>query len=62
MLNNPNDMIDFAKAYAHGVLDGYNSGSEDNSYTESNLRSAYSHGYEYGVFLYCDELEVSNAE
>ena len=57
MLNNPNDMIDYAKAYAHGVLDGYNSGSEDNSYTESKLRSAYTHGYEYGVFLYCDELE-----
>ena len=55
-LNN-NNQIEYAKAYAHGVLDGYNSGSEDNNYTESALRSAYAHGYEYGVFLYCEELE-----
>jgi hypothetical protein len=54
----PNDMIDYAKAYAHGVLDGYNKGTDNNSYTESTLRSAYAHGYEYGVFLYCEELEA----
>ena len=56
MLNN-NELMDYAKAYAHGVLDGYNKGSEDNSYPDSFLRSAYAHGYEYGVFLYCEELE-----
>ena len=57
MLNNPNTIIEYAKAYSHGVLDGYNKGTEDNTYEESSLRSAYSHGYEYGVFLYCEELE-----
>lgn len=48
--------IDYAKAYAHGVLDGFNTGTEDNTYTDHELRSAYTHGYEYGVFLYCEEL------
>ena len=58
MLNNQNNIIEYAKAYSHGVLDGYNKGTEDNPYEDSALRSAYSHGYEYGVFLYCEELEA----
>lgn len=53
----PHDLIAYAQAYAHGVLDGHNTGTENNSYEESALRSAYAHGYEYGVFLYCEEME-----
>lgn len=53
----PHELIAYAQAYAHGVLDGHNTGTENNSYEESALRSAYAHGYEYGVFLYCEEME-----
>lgn len=53
----PHELIAYAQAYAHGALDGYNTGTEDNTYEDSTLRSAYNHGYEYGVFLYCEELE-----
>lgn len=53
----PHELIAYAQAYAHGALDGYNTGTEDNTYEEPTLRSAYAHGYEYGVFLYCEELE-----
>ena len=50
--------FDELKAYAHGVLDGFNNGSEDNTYDLPNLRYAYAKGYEYGVFLYCEEIEA----
>jgi hypothetical protein len=53
----PNEIIEYAKAYGHGMLDGFNEGAEDNSYPTPELRNAYAHGYEYGVFLYCEELE-----
>ncbi len=48
----------YARAYAHGLLDAYNSGSENNQYcgeTESEHRAAYAEGYDYGIFLYCQD-------
>lgn len=46
------------KAYAHGVLDGYNNGNNSNPYSPTNeveKYKAYKDGYDYGVFLYTQE-------
>jgi hypothetical protein len=50
--------FDEMQAYARGAIDGYNEGTEDNFYEAHNLRYAYAKGYEYGVFLYCEEIEA----
>jgi hypothetical protein len=49
------------KAYAHGVLDGFNVGENENPYNpqqDAELHQAYEEGYDYGVFLYAQELET----
>lgn len=46
------------RAYAHGTLDGYTTGYETNPHDpEENPEEhqAYKLGYDYGVFLYCEE-------
>ena len=53
------------QAYANGALDGYNTGSENNTYDpEENPQEhqAYKLGYDYGVAMYCqdNEEEVTN--
>jgi hypothetical protein len=51
------------KAYAHGALDGYNTGTDNNPYNgEENPaeHQAYRQGYDYGVFLYCQDNEGLN--
>ena len=48
------------KAYANGALDGYNTGSENNPYDPAEKPDeflAYKYGYDYGVFLYCQDME-----
>ena len=43
------------KAYAHGVLDGFNIGENENPYNleqETKMYQEYKEGYDYGVFLY----------
>lgn len=47
-------------AYALGCLDGYNTGSENNIFdpeVEPKEHKAYKMGYDYGIFLYCEEIE-----
>jgi hypothetical protein len=53
------------KAYAHGSLDGYNCGSDNNPYDPEEKpeeNQAYKLGYDYGVFLYCQDMEGSDVE
>ena len=48
------------RAYKHGVLDGYNKGSENNPYdpeTRPEEHQAYTLGYDYGVAMYCQDNE-----
>jgi hypothetical protein len=47
-----------ARAYANGALDAYNSGTDTNPYdgeTEALRHQAYAEGYDYGIFLYCQD-------
>lgn len=49
------------RAYGNGVLDGYNTGSENNPYDPElspKERHAYRIGYDYGVALFCQDKEV----
>lgn len=50
------------KAYAHGALDGFNSGEYSNPYGQEKPEQqlAYKQGYDYGIFLYTQENEVHN--
>jgi hypothetical protein len=52
------------KAYAHGALDGFNSGEYSNPYGQEKPEQqlAYKQGYDYGIFLYTQENEVINNE
>jgi len=48
----------YARAYANGSLDAYNYGIENNPYdgeTEALNHQAYAEGYDYGIFLYCQD-------
>jgi len=48
----------YARAYANGALDAYNSGNENNPYcgeTEAHQHRAYKEGYDHGLFLYCQD-------
>lgn len=48
------------KAYADGAIAGYSRGSDENPYdpeNEADHYRAYSQGYDYGVFLYSQQLE-----
>lgn len=50
------------RAYGHGMLDGYNTGSNNNPYDpeeKAEEHQAYEMGYSYGVTLYCLENEVT---
>jgi len=52
------DARSYARAYANGALDAYNSGTENNPYdgeTEAHRHLAYKEGYDYGIFLYCQD-------
>jgi hypothetical protein len=52
------------RAYANGALDGYNTGSENNPYAPEEKpqeNQAYKLGYDYGVFLYCQDMEGAEA-
>ena len=45
-------------AFAHGALDGYNTGENINPYdpgTEPEKNQAYKEGYDYGIFLYTQD-------
>jgi hypothetical protein len=48
------------KAYAHGALDGFNSGEYSNPYGQEKPEQqlAYKQGYDYGIFLYTQENEA----
>ena len=51
------------RAYANGALDGYNTGSENNPYCPEEKpeeNQAYKAGYQYGVTLYCQDIEGAN--
>lgn len=60
-MNDNNQLLPNAnKAYAHGALDGYNIGENNNPYcptTEANRHQAYKSGYDYGIFLYTQDNE-----
>jgi len=52
------------RAYANGALDGYNCGTNNNPYTPEEKpqeHQAYELGYDYGVFLYCQDMEGAEA-
>ena len=52
------ELLAYAKAYANGALDGYNTGSENNPYgaeEKPQQHHAYRIGYDYGVALYCQD-------
>jgi hypothetical protein len=42
-------------AFANGALDAYNTGYENNQYTDDALKLAYKQGYDYGIALYCQD-------
>lgn len=47
-------------AYANGAIDGFTKGTEHNFYdpeTHAAEHNLYRLGYDYGVALYCQELE-----
>jgi hypothetical protein len=48
------------RAFANGALDAYNTGTDSNPYdpeTNPTERQAYEKGYDYGIFLYCQDNE-----
>jgi hypothetical protein len=48
------------RAYGNGALDGYNTGSENNPYgpeEKPEENQAYKLGYDYGVAMYCQDIE-----
>ena len=55
---NDRDLNHYARAYSQGVLDGYNEGIYNNPFDgKPQQHRAYRLGYDYGVTLYCEELE-----
>lgn len=51
--------IQHMRAYGNGALDGYNCGSNNNPYdpaNENGQHQAYELGYDYGVAMYCQDL------
>lgn len=51
----------YARAYANGSLDAYNCGEYTNPYdgkTEAHWHLAYKQGYDYGIFLYCQDNQA----
>ena len=55
---NKHEILEYARAYANGALDGYNTGNENNPYDSEEKpeqHSAYRIGYDYGVTLYCQD-------
>ena len=56
--------MDSRKAYAHGVLDGFNIGDYNNPYNPEQATEyyqAYKEGYDYGVFVYTFDLQEKEA-
>lgn len=52
------------KAYANGALDGYNTGTDNNPYDSQEKpqeNQAYKLGYDYGVAMYCQDMEGQEA-
>jgi len=48
------------KAYAQGALDGFTVGVSANPYDfaeDADKHQAYKQGYDYGIFLYTQDIE-----
>jgi hypothetical protein len=57
--------IEICRAYANGALDGYNTGTDNNTYDPEEKPAehrAYRMGYDYGVTMYCQNIEGENNE
>jgi hypothetical protein len=56
--------IQHMRAYGNGALDGYNTGAENNPYDPEEKpeeNQAYKLGYDYGVAMYCQDMEGETA-
>ena len=52
-------------AYANGAIAGYNTGTDANPYdpeTNAAEHRLYRYGYDYGVALYCQQLEEEESK
>ena len=58
-----NETANLMIAHSYGALDGYESGQPLTRYTDNPRQEAYKLGYDFGVALYCQDLEeAENAE